>query len=105
MTSTSTPSDGKTSGFFPPFFNGPLLTIQVHENNEGTEEFDAPELPVAHIYQDLRDIPDNEIDGRFVIEITPTSTLNREDYRGGDYWRYQRSFYFIILSYFGCVVR
>jgi len=90
-------AEGRTSGLFPPFFTGPppffapapLWTIQVHGESEVTEEWKVPELPVAHIYKDLRDIPDDEIDGRFAIEITPTSTLNREDYSGGDYWRYK----------------
>lgn len=100
LTAKGTFADGKTTGLFPPFYSQPgppffreqstpLLTIEVHGNQGENDEIEEIELPEVEIYQDLRDIPDDEIDGRFAIEITPTSTLNREDYSGGDYWRYK----------------
>jgi len=53
--------------------------------NQGTPTL--PDLP--EFLDDLRNVSDDELAGRFAIEITPTNTINREAYKGPLYYRYK----------------
>lgn len=63
-----------------PMFDGALMTITV----VGDSMPDVlPSLP--YFLDDLLDVPEDEISGRFTVEVTPTDTMGREDYSGKKY--------------------
>ena len=62
-----------------PTFTGLLMTIDVTGYAKNYSLPDTlPALP--SFLRDLRSIPESEIDARFVVEVTGTDSLNREDY-------------------------
>lgn len=68
-------------------YNGVLMTLEV---NQGRRQFIErfPSLPRRPSFlRDLQSIPNHDIGSRFAVEITPTNTVNREDFKGATYWK------------------
>jgi len=61
-----------------PTFNGVLA--HIHVTGDVMPTGGLPSLP--SFLGDLRSVGDDEIDGRFTVEVTPTDTLGREDFSG-----------------------
>ncbi|CAK8689527.1 unnamed protein product [Clavelina lepadiformis] len=63
-----------------PSFNGTLLTLVVN-GSEVLNSAMPSTLPSRPSYaSDLRDVTEKDIDSRFVVEVTPTDTIGREDF-------------------------
>ena len=45
--------------------------------------------PLPYYFNDLSQVSEDEISGRFTVEVTPTDTMNREDF-SGRYYRYDQ---------------
>lgn len=60
-----------------PMFEGTLMTINVVGD---VMPVTLPTLP--SFLGDLQGVPDEEISGRFTVEVTPTDTMGREDFSG-----------------------
>lgn len=70
-----------------PMYVGNLVTLNV-TGDLVSENGQTPKLPpLPEFLSDLRNVPDEDIAGRFAIEITPTNTINREAFKGPLYWR------------------
>jgi len=92
MRSIRTAADSTSFGFFPMIFNGLLMSISVESTATTTPTALPSSLPSKPAFlNDLQSITEDQIGGRFVVEITPTTTLNREDFeeRGANYYRYK----------------
>jgi len=72
-----------------PMFSGLLMTLDV-SGEPSEEEATPPALPsLPSFFDDLRNIPAEEIGGRFAVEVSPADGMNREKYSGGHHWRYK----------------
>jgi len=74
-----------------PMYNGVMMTLNV-TGNDVTEEFTLPKLPqLPWFYDDLMDVPADQIAGRFAVEVTPGDSMNREDFVSmePESWRYK----------------
>lgn len=75
-----------------PSFNGLLMTLNVVGDAADKEEVPPPQLPkLPDFFDDLRRVSDDEIAGRFAVEINAASSMNREHYSGmlEESWRYK----------------
>lgn len=82
------PYDQFAFGFFPLIFTGNLATL--NSTSDGTTNTYTGSLPSKPSYlSDLQSKTESELGGRFVVEVTPTTTLNREDFHYANYFRYK----------------
>lgn len=75
------------------------MTLAVAEStsNETTPD-KLPKLP--DFLNDLRNISESEIAGRFTIEVTPTDSMNREDYKGNyPRWKFIKLYLWLITTF------
>merc|ERR1712136_552598 len=89
LISSFTPEDELSLGEHP-HFDGLLMTLNVEGEAVDVDDYTLPQLPsLPSFFDDLTSIPEEEIAGRFAVEVTSSDTMNREDYRDKDYWRYK----------------
>jgi len=73
-----------------PVFEGDLMSVDVTAADDSVSADRMPSGPLPSLpgfVTDLRDVKDEEISGRFTVEVTPTDTMGREDYSGPSYYR------------------
>jgi len=63
-----------------PTFTGDLLTLRVTGTKKSVPEFPATLPKRPHFLEDLLSVKNEDISGRFAVEITPSNTLNREPF-------------------------
>ena len=74
-----------------PVFEGDLMSVDVTAADDSVSADRMPSGPLPSLpgfVTDLRDVKDEEISGRFTVEVTPTDTMGREDYSGPSYYRF-----------------
>lgn len=82
------PFDTYSFGYFPMMYTGVLANVTA--TSDGTTNTFTGSLPAKPSYlADLQTKTENELGGRFAVEITPTTTLNREDFSHASYFRYK----------------
>ena len=88
MRSIKVDADALSFGFFPLIYTGLLVSINVVDNSATPNSLPStlPDKPA--FLNDLQSVTEAQLGGRFVVEITPTTTLNREDFHYADYFRY-----------------
>ena len=59
-----------------PHFDGLLMTLNVEGEAVDVDDFTLPQLPsLPSFFDDLRSIPEEEIAGRFAVEVTSSDTI------------------------------
>nr|XP_018667701.1 putative multicopper oxidase GMC1 isoform X1 [Ciona intestinalis] len=71
-----------------PSFNGTLMTLNVTGTNQRNSTLPTALPQRPDFVSDLRNVAQESVKSKYVVEVTPTDTLNREDY-SGVYYRYR----------------
>jgi hypothetical protein len=83
-------NDQFSFGFFPPLFTGLMAHVNVAAGTYSTPTALPSSLPAKPAYfADLQSKTEAQLGGRFVVEVTPSTTLNREDFTYASYYRYR----------------